>query len=252
MASKIPVMNVIDISKHNGVVNFDTIKAAGYGGVIIRAGYGKYETQKDPMFEKNYDKAVNAEMHIGSYWYSYAQNADDARQEAEVFLKCIEGKKFDLPVYIDIEEQCSKSNATAIVKAFCDAMEDAGYYTGVYASRSYAQSYINRNTLNAYTFWCAEWGTSECTYDGAFDMWQRTDNGKFNGMNAAFDLNVLYKDFPSIIIKGGYNGWIPGVVEDFDEEIPEQDGTPDVSHETSIIEIKLNGETIIKLKGEII
>lgn len=246
-----PVMNVVDVSKHNGEVDFNAIKEAGYEGVIIRAGYGKYYTQVDPMFTKNYLKAKQAGMHVGAYWYSYAQTGDDAMQEALVFMRALDGKQFDLPVYIDIEEACSKSKANEIVLTFCDALEEEGYFAGVYASRSYAQSYINKTTLMNYTFWCAEWGTTQCNYGGPYAMWQYSDKGKFKGMTADFDLNVCYVDFPSIIKKGGYNGYRPEIVDDFDEEIPEQDEYEAVP-ETSTIEILVNGETLIKLKGEII
>ena len=96
---------VIDVSKHNGSIDFAAVKASGIYAVIIRAGYGREVSQKDPMFDTNYAAAKGVGLHIGAYWYSYADSVADAAKEANACLACIQGKQFDFPVYYDLEEQ---------------------------------------------------------------------------------------------------------------------------------------------------
>ena len=97
-------MKGIDVSKHNGSIDFNAVKASGVEFVIIRAGYGMYDNQKDPKFEENYAKAKAAGLHVGTYWYSYAKSVKEAEIEAEVCLRVIGGKQFDFPIYFDIED----------------------------------------------------------------------------------------------------------------------------------------------------
>ena len=94
----------LDISKHNGTLDFNAIKKAGNSFVIIRAGYGKDISQKDPKFEEYYKHARAFGLDVGVYWYSYAMNASDAKKEARVCLEAIKGKQFEYTVYIDMED----------------------------------------------------------------------------------------------------------------------------------------------------
>ena len=98
-------VKVIDVSKHNGTIDFKAVKSSEIYGVIIRAGYGRSVSQKDPTFEKYYKDAKEAGLMVGTYWYSYAESPAEAEIEAVAFCKAIEGKSFELPVYYDIEEK---------------------------------------------------------------------------------------------------------------------------------------------------
>lgn len=150
-------MKVIDVSKHNGTINWSDVKKDGIEGVIIRAGFGKLATQKDPMFETNYKGAATAGLHIGAYWYSYALTAAEAEQEARAFLKCIEGKTFDLPVYLDIEDKTQvplgKKVCTDITNAFMGVLEAAGYFAGVYSFDSFFGSNLDAEIRKKYAVW---------------------------------------------------------------------------------------------------
>lgn len=95
----------IDVSVWQGDIDFAKVKANGIDFVIIRAGYGKLTSQKDKYFEQNYSRAKAAGLHVGAYWYSYAQSADDAKKEAQTCISVLKGKQFDYPVYFDIEEK---------------------------------------------------------------------------------------------------------------------------------------------------
>ncbi|HRV00009.1 MAG TPA: GH25 family lysozyme, partial [Ruminococcus sp.] len=98
-------MKGIDVSVHNGNIDWQKVKAGGIQFAILRAGYGRLASQKDERFEQNYSAAKAAGVPIGAYWYSYAMSEDEARLEADVFLSIIKGKQFEFPVYYDVEEK---------------------------------------------------------------------------------------------------------------------------------------------------
>ena len=131
----------IDVSHWQGRIDFDKVKSQGYSFVMINAGYGKYISQKDENFEKNYAAARKAGLNIGTYWYSYALTEADALAEAKTFLEAVKGKKFEYPLAFDIEDvsQSELPNAAInkIIEAFCDYLENNGYYAAVWTfSRS--------------------------------------------------------------------------------------------------------------------
>ena len=118
----------IDVSKWNDNVDYKSVKSAGVTGVIIQCGYGMVSTQKDPYFEDNYKKAKAQGLKVGAYLYSYAESVSDAKEEANVCLKWIKGKKFDLPIYIDMEEEgltyLGRSTLTKIATTFCKTLQN--------------------------------------------------------------------------------------------------------------------------------
>lgn len=103
----------IDVSKHQGKIDWHRVKNSGVDFAILRAGYGKYDNQKDERFEENYSNAKNAGIKLGAYHYSYAKSVDDAKKEAEIFLKWISGKQFEYPVAFDVEEKVSRIKANS-------------------------------------------------------------------------------------------------------------------------------------------
>lgn len=214
----------IDVSKWNGDIDFGKVKKSGIDFVIIRAGYGKSASQKDVYFERNYKAAKAAGLNVGTYWYSYADSIAAAKQEASVFLSVIKGKQFEYPVFLDLEEQKQfargKAFCSDLVDAFCGAVEKAGYFAGLYISRSPLQNYINADVANRYALWIAEYA-SKCKYGGTYGMWQYSSTGKVSGINGNCDMNYCYIDYPSIIKNGGYNGYTPNSTTE--PEKPEQE-----------------------------
>lgn len=202
----------IDISKHQGTVNFEKVKASGIQFVIVRAGFGMYESQKDPRFDEYYDGAKRSGLHIGAYWYSYATNVDEAKREAETCLSVIKGKQFDFPVWFDQEYEpgikaASKETRTACVKAFCDALESAGYYTGLYCSRDWLNNWLDYNALKQYDIWVAAYANTPGKVALPYGIWQRSSQGRIDGIDTNVDLDECYKDYPSIIKSAGLNGY---------------------------------------------
>lgn len=202
-------MKGIDVSKHNGAVDFAKVKAAGYDFVIIRAGYGRTAAQKDPRFETNYKNAKAAGLYVGAYWYSYATSAADAEREAAACMECIKGKSFEMPIYFDIEERAQflrgRDFCSGLVTAFCNALERGGYWAGFYTSRSAVKSYISTDVAARYAAWIAEWG-AKLHYSGQYGIWQNSDNGKVAGISGRVDTDICYINYPALIRAKGLNG----------------------------------------------
>jgi len=189
------VAKCIDVSTWQGSIDFNKVKSAGYDYVIIRAGYGKEKSQKDNMFETNYKKAKSAGLKVGAYWFSYAMSPSTATAEADACLSCIKGKKFELPVYYDMEYQpamsTSNSNYTKMAVNFCNKLKSNGFKSGVYSSASVYDYLLNRKTLknNGISIWNAEWYIKPSI---TCDVWQYSDNGRINGISTNVDLNYIY------------------------------------------------------------
>ncbi len=203
-------MKGIDVSVHNGKIDWQKVKADGIEFAILRAGYGKLASQKDQKFEQNYKNAKAVNLPVGAYWYSYAMNENEARQEADVFLSVIKGKQFEMPVYFDLEEKkqfdLGKEKVSAIMRAFLKRVESAGYFVGLYGSASSLTTHTADDIKSRYTIWLAHW-VDETNYSGAYGIWQHSEKGKITGISGNVDLDIGYKDFPTIIKAKGLNGY---------------------------------------------
>ena len=221
-------MKGIDVSKHNGRIDWNKVKASGVDFVIIRAGYGRELSQKDPLFDDNYRGAKAAGLKVGAYWYSYATTGEDAIKEARTFLEVVKGKQFEMPIYYDIEEKNQMTAANILITAFCNEIEKAGYFAGFYANRSTVQNYVSKATREKYSLWLADWNPVQHV---AAPMWQRSAAERVNGIGGYVDANVSHMDFESIIKARGLNGF-------------EAEQTPEpVTKEEIPIRIIMNGVT---------
>lgn len=200
----------IDVSRYQGEVDFAKVKASGIGFVMLRAGYGWENpgVQTDPMFRRNYQKAVQAGLPCGAYHYSYATSTREAELEAEFFLKIISGCKFEYPVAFDLEDKSQlylgKDTLTDIVIAFCGKMEEAGYYVCLYTNLDWIKNRLDMERLKQYDLWFARYNDKP-GYDG-IGMWQYSSTGRVNGIDTAVDLDFAYRDYPEIIKLRGLNG----------------------------------------------
>ena len=196
-------MKGIDVSKWQGNIDWTKVKNSGVDFAIIREGYGKKDPkQVDKKFYDNYNGAKAVGIHVGVYHYSYADSVDDAIKEAQFCLENIKGLEMDFPIVFDIEdkEQLKLDNRqrTDIVKAFCSEIEKAGYYAMFYCNLSWLNNYlIKSELLPKYDLWLAQWDTNipgvQC------GLWQYSSTGKIDGITGNVDLNMAYKDYPSII-----------------------------------------------------
>jgi lyzozyme M1 (1,4-beta-N-acetylmuramidase) len=203
-------MKGIDVSVHNGNIDWQKVKSSGIDFAIIRAGYGRELSQKDARFEGNYRNAKAAGIPIGAYWYSYAMSEDEARLEADVFLSIIKGKQFEFPVYFDVEEKrqfdLGKEKVSAIMRAFLEKVEAAGYFVGLYGSASSLTTHTADDIKSRYTIWLAHW-VNQTNYSGAYALWQYSDKGSVSGINGNVDLDTCNTDFPKIIKENRLNGF---------------------------------------------
>lgn len=205
-------MNVkgIDVSTWQGNIDWGEAKADGVGFAIIREGYGKESpAQIDKQFENNYSGAKAAGIPVGVYHYSYASNTADAIAEATFCLKNISNKQLEYPVCFDIEDKellkLSNQQRTDICKAFCETIEDSGYYSMIYCNLDWYKNYLINSQLKDYDLWLAQWGVGEPAVDCG--IWQKSSTGSIDGISGNVDLNVAYKDYPSIMAEVGINGF---------------------------------------------
>lgn len=191
----------IDVSSWQADINWQKASKQ-IDFAILRAGYGT--TGKDKKFEQNYRGCIDNNIPIGIYWYNYAKNVSGAIDEAKTCLAAIKGKKIDFPIWYDIEENSvfntGKNNVSAMTKAFCKTISEAGYKTGIYSSKSGFQSYFTDEIKNNYNVWLANVGKngatlSSTTYKGRYDMWQYSWVGRIDGINGNVDLDYCYTDY---------------------------------------------------------
>lgn len=190
-------LKVIDVSYHNGKIDWAKVKASGVDGAIIRCGYGdNIVSQDDEQWKRNADECTRLGIPFGTYIYSYAKSDAQAKSEAEHVLRLVKGYKLSYPVYYDLEEDGTQSGAVNRMKIFADIIEKAGYWCGVYCNKSWWDNYLN-SLGNRYTKWIARYN-STLGMDGV-DMWQYTSSGSVSGIPERVDMNHCYKDFPKEI-----------------------------------------------------
>lgn len=200
------MMKIIDLSHHNGAVDFNKVKASGIDGVILRTGYGVESVkQRDKRFEEYYSKAKAARLFVGAYHYSYAKTAAGAVKEAEFMLSLLKGKSFELPVYGDFEEQgkLSRNVCCDMVRAFCDRLEKAGAWAGIYSYDTFFRDKLTADIPKRYTAWVArvENVFPKCVPESDVGIWQYSWKGRVNGIKGDVDMDICYRDFPSLIKK---------------------------------------------------
>ena len=200
-----------DVSQWNGSVNMEAAKDSGKSFVIIRSSFGNvaaYPQQVDRRFAENVKKAKAAGLDFGIYHYSYAINVDGARAEARGFVDLLNSIK-PIPYFValDIEDatQASLSNTTleAIIKAFIGVVEQAGYYCALYSYESFLKR-ISGTLRSNYAIWCAN---TDYVPSITYGVHQYSFTGSVSGISGAVDLNKSSIDYPSIIKKGGFNGY---------------------------------------------
>lgn len=199
----------IDISHWNRILDFDKVKEDNIDFCIIKAGGSDKGFYTDSQFENNYRRAKLAGLYVGCYYFvgKYFLSKEDGIEDAKRFHKIIYGKDFEFPVCLDIEttDPKYKEGATAASIAFCDYLEKQGYYVSIYASDiSGFKEKLNLDDLKAYDKWVARYGKRP-EYVKDFGIWQKSSTGKVKGIEGNVDLDVAYKDYPSIMKKGGFN-----------------------------------------------
>lgn len=204
---------LIDISRHQGTIDFDALKASGIDGILIKAGGSDFGIYEDPMYRRNVAECERVGIPYGIYYYvgPLCITPKDGIADAERFDKLIKdaGAKPAYPVYIDLESTNppDKAGATDATVAFCEYMEDHGYFVGIYASDiSGFKDRLDISRLDAYTKWVASYDCKPW-YVKKYDVWQYSSKEHISGIATEVDMNKCYNDFPSIIKDKGLNGF---------------------------------------------
>lgn len=189
----------IDISYHNGNINWNLVKNE-INFAIIRLGYGDdIISQDDKNFNENIKMCIQNNINVSVYIYSYAKNNNQLYSEINHTIRVIEPYKDKINyVFYDVEEKGTEYGVKERCKIFCDTLKNKGYKVGIYANKFWISNY-NLDELN-YPLWVASYGIN----DGKPNfnkpnfknmiMWQYTSNGKITGINTKVDLNILYEE----------------------------------------------------------
>lgn len=211
-AARYQGMNVyhgIDVSYHNGTIDWQKAAAAGVEYAIIRVGYrgwGSGKIVEDPQYKKYIEGALAAGIHVGLYFFTEATNETEAKAEAAFCLEMAKDYDVTLPIAFDYEYQysdgklvspkagLSKAKATANCRAFCEAIYTGGYTPMIYANSSDLKTLIDGAALEKdYMIWLANY-TTKTAYTGLYDIWQYSSKGSVNGLNPNVDCNFWYSN----------------------------------------------------------
>ncbi len=210
-------MKILDVSKFQPNIDYAAV-AKQVDGVILRCGYTGWgtanECNKDPYFEQHYAGFKAAGLPVGVYYYSAADTIAKAAEEAAFCIELLAGKQFELPIYYDVEctqrmESLNKDQLTSQVVIWCDTMEQAGYFVGVYSYTAFFQSNLHIDRLaQKYSIWLADYRQNyDCTIPR--DMHQYTSTANISGIAGGVDMSELFRtDLPKTIKNGGFNGFV--------------------------------------------
>lgn len=198
----------IDVSSYQGKIDWSKVKPH-IDFAIIRCGFGgNLRRQDDIYYERNAQMCKELEIPFGVYLYSYATTLDDARSEVDHTLRLIKDKKLEYPVFLDVEDKSQmalpKEELIEIVKYYCEKMEEAGYYVGIYSSLYRFYSNLDSEELDPYDKWVAEWN-DKFTYDKPAGMWQNTSYEELSGIKGRVDGDYAFYDYPKIIRDANLN-----------------------------------------------
>lgn len=193
----------IDISKHNGNIDWNAVKNSGVQYVILRCGYRGSASGvlvEDQKFKSNIQGATAAGLKVGIYFFSQAVNEVEAVEEASMTLSLIKKYRITYPVYIDVEsangraDGISKAARTSVINAFCQTIRNSGYMPGLYANKNWLTEKINTGALGGCKIWLAQYVAAP-TYGGRYEMWQYSSRGSIAGIKGNVDLNVSYMGY---------------------------------------------------------
>ena len=192
----------IDISHHQGDIDFNKLKG-NIDFAMVRTSYGSF--YEDRKYKRNINGLERIGVPYGLYHFSYATSIEEAKKEAVGFINIIKKYNPTYPVVIDIESSNRTTNVkndtlVDITDTICSMIENDGYYVMIYANLDYFNGKLNSSKLDRYDKWLAQW-SSKPTYNKNFGIWQYSSKGTVPGITGNVDLNVSYKDYPSIINK---------------------------------------------------
>ena len=224
-----------DFSKHQGTIDWASVKQSGVEFVILRAavrGYGSSgNLMTDSQIAANIEGALSQNIDVGIYVFSQAVTTEEAVEEAERALDIIKGYDIKLPIYFDSEysgapnrtgraDGLTKAERTSLAMAFCETVRKAGYKAGVYASKSFFYDNLDYAALQSrgYEIWLAHYISSVTDFKYPYNIWQYTSKGSIGGVQSEYaDLDIAYYDYAndSDMSERGKNVMVTASSDDF-------------------------------------
>ena len=192
----------IDVSEHQGRIDWDAVKASGIDFAILRVGFGapSFGGRVDYQFNRNISECERLGIPYGVYIYSYAFDNQQAADEASMVIDCLSGHNPRLPVYYDLEDKTiiadgRQSGIASRAQTFCNKISAAGYKPGIYANLNWFTKILTDPVFKSgsWDHWIAQYN-SQCDYTGNYSFWQYKSNGKVPGINGNVDMNYAYVD----------------------------------------------------------
>lgn len=184
-------MKIIDISQHNGYIDFGKVKNDGVEGIIIRVGWigNKQNHTLDTYFEDYYKKAIEWGFKIGFYVYSYCKNQNAILSGTNWLKSKTSNKKCDLGCFLDLEDETilylDREELTRHAEIFCSNIENSG----VYASEFWFKNKLYIDRIKQYKIWLAKWTNKRPEENFKYDIWQYSSEGNIEGISTKVDLN---------------------------------------------------------------
>lgn len=193
----------IDVSYHQGDIDWEQVRASGVEFVMMRVGYRGYgesgKLVEDTNFKANIQGALDAGLEVGVYFFSQALDLKEVEEEVAFLLERIGGYEITMPVvydweYVSDEARTANMDARTLTdcsKHFCDLILEAGYQPMVYFNRNQAAYLLHLEELTDYPFWLAAY-TDRMGFPYKVDMWQYTDNGRVPGIEGPVDVDIMF------------------------------------------------------------
>lgn len=199
-------MKGIDISYCQPTVDWSKV-AVDF--CIIQIGGGYVARKKDAMYESHYAGAKSRGIPVGGYWFTQAMNEQEAREEADICIDLMKGKQFEFPIWLDLEQdrqfKLGKAKVSAIIRAWLERVEKAGYWVGLYTNLSGLTYYVEDDIKKRYSVWLAQWDVQKPSIDWA-GIWQ-TGTATVAGFPEPVDSDIGYVDYTPQIKAKGLNGY---------------------------------------------
>ena len=195
----------IDVSSHQGSIDWNKVKNDGVEFVILRVGFRGYGPsgllRNDARFEEYYAGAKSVGLPVGVYFFSQAINEQEAIEEANLMLQATNGKQIDLGYVYDLEDitydgartdNMSASQWTRNAVAFLNTIKAAGKKGIIYTNMSWYREKYYIDKLYEWDIWLAQYGTKTPSLPYEFKIWQFSDKGRIDGINTKVDMNVKF------------------------------------------------------------
>ncbi len=209
-----PPYRYIDVSRHQGLIDWAQVAAAGYKGAMLKTVSTNSRLSKradglyiDPTFEENYRNARAAGLDVGVYYYTYATSEAMADEELAMLRQAVYGKEFSLPICVDVEENklkpMSTLDLTNLAAYALEQVEKMGFYAQLYTYTGYSYELDMQRLAGRWDVWLADYTGKTPKVDYIYHAHQHTSKGSVPGISGNVDLNVTTRNYPKIIAKKG-------------------------------------------------